>query len=362
MVWQNSDVGKFVNGKYVSVRVTSADDNYSEWKSKLNPPGTPTAVFLDAEGKEIDRFVGFGEEAKEETIQMVKDFSAGVNTLPAILREQEQNPENVDINYKLAKKYLSRFETPKAIPMFENILRLDPDDTKGYKEEASYRVSLQTSRTKRDPTSLENFIASGPENKNYLRTAYTTVATIYARKENLNKARDTFEAAMEALPDDAGLTLSYARTIFNYKLEDLYEKGLELNEKAKVLNPDSKINTMLNLVTYYGNTNQKNKVVALFEEAIKEETGLKGLYAANIVRLEIEDKYDLAIEMMQEEVAKEENARSAYLWYTLGQLFEKKGDNEKALANMRKAAELSQGSTYYMNEVERLEKKVQTKF
>jgi hypothetical protein len=49
------------------------------------------------------------------------------------------------------------------------------------------------------------------------------------------------------------------------------------------------------------------------------------------------------------------------MWYTLGQLFEKKGDKETALSHMRKAAELSPGSTYYKNEVGRLEKELQDK-
>ena len=144
-------------------------------------------------------------------------------------------------------------------------------------------------------------------------------------------------------------------------LEDLYEKGLELNEMAKELNPDYKISTMLNLVTYYGNTDQKDKVPPLFEEAIKEEEGLKSLYASFIVRLEIEDKYDYAIEMMEAEAAKDENARSSYIWFYLGQLHEKKGDKETALTHMRKAAELSPGATYYSKHVERLEKELQEK-
>jgi tetratricopeptide (TPR) repeat protein len=361
LVWQNQDLGNFVNEKYISVRITSDDDEWGEWSEKYGARGTPTVVFTDAQGEEIDRFVGFGEEATDDTIQMVKDFAAGINTLPVILKELEADPESVDLNYKLAKRYLSRAETPKAAPLFAKVLELDPDDTKGYKEEATYRVALQAARTDRDPAALEAFIASEPQNRDYLRTAYTTVASTHARNGDSDKTRDTFEAAMEAFPDDARVTFYYASTIFNYKLEDLYEKGLELNEKAKELNPDYKISTMLNLVTYYGNTDQKDKVPPLFEEAIKEDDGLKSLYASFIVRLEIEDKYDYAIEMMEAEAAKDENAREAYIWFYLGQLHEKKGDKETALTHMRKAAELSPGLTYYAKEVERLEKELQEK-
>ena len=363
MVWQDSEVGEFANNKYVNLRITVSDDDYSDWSDKFNTPGTPTVLFLDSEGEELDRFVGFGGEdaGKEEVFQMLKDFSAGINTLSAVLAEHDLNPEDVDTNYKLAKKYFRRFETSEAIPYFEKVLELDPDNTKGYKEEASYRVALQLARTQRDPSALEVFIASNPGNKDYLRTAYTTAASTYARNKDLVKAENLYEAAMEALPDDARLILSYASSIFNYKMEGLYEKGLELNEKAKALNADYELSTVLNLVTYYGIMEQKDKIVELFEQKIKDNEDLKSLYASTIVRNEIADKYDYAIEMMKAEVEKEENATAAYLWNTLGQLYEKKGDIEAALTHVRKAAELSKGATYYTREVTRLEKLLQNK-
>ena len=363
MVWQDSEVGEFANNKYVNLRITVSDDDYSDWSDKFNTPGTPTVLFLDTEGEEIDRFVGFGGEdaGKEEVFQMLKDFSAGVNTLSAVLAEHTQKPEDVDINYKLAKKYLRRFETPEAIPYFEKVLDLDPDDTKGYKEEASYRVALQLARTQMDPGPLEAFIVSNPGNKDYLRNAYMTAATTHARNEDFDKAKSLYETAMEALPDDARLTLSYAGAIFNYKMEDLYEKGLELNKKAKALNPDYELNTVLNLVTYYGNTEQNDKIVELFEQTIKDNENLKSLYASTIVRFEIADKYDYAIKLMKAEVGKEENANSAYVWNMLRQLYEKKGDIETALIHAKKAAELSKGTTYYTREVTRLEKLLQNR-
>ena len=107
MVWQDSEVGEFANANYVNLRVTVSDDDYSEWREKFNTPGTPTVVFLDAEGEEVDRFVGFGGEdaGKEEVFQMLKDYPQGINTLAAVKAEQEQNPEDIDVNYKLGTSF-----------------------------------------------------------------------------------------------------------------------------------------------------------------------------------------------------------------------------------------------------------------
>ena len=364
MVWQDSEVGKFANEKFVNLRVTVSDDNYGEWKKKFKTPGTPTVLFLDADGEEIDRFIGFGgdEDAKVETFQMVKDFAAGINTLPVILAEHEKNPEDVDINFKLAKKYLSRYEIPKAAPIFTKVLELDPDDAKGYKEEATYRVALDTARSKRDPAAMEAFIATNPKNQDFLYSAYTTVASTHARNKDMDKAKAAYEAGITALPDNGGMAYSYASAIFNYKMEDLYDKGLELNEKAKALDPNYESSTVYNLITYYGNTKQNDKLIALYEKTIEERPNMKGSYAATIARLEIEEKYDYAIEMMQEEIHKEENAKSGYLWYTIGRLFAKKGDIENALTHMKKAIEITPGAaSYYQKEIDKLEKELQEK-
>ena len=179
MVWQDNELGKFLSDKAVALKVISGEGDYAELRKDFNVPGTPTVLFLDSSGQEIDRFVGFGragatdEELKAEYIQKVKDFTAGENTLPAILAELDADPDNVGLNFRLAKKYMDRYETDKAIPSFEKVLELDPENTCGHRTESTYQIALNEARVNRNLEPLKAFIASDPEER-YLENSYST--------------------------------------------------------------------------------------------------------------------------------------------------------------------------------------------
>ncbi|MBU4331230.1 MAG: tetratricopeptide repeat protein [Acidobacteria bacterium] len=362
MVWQQSDVGTFTKEKFVNVRIDTSDDDYDWWREKFQTPGTPTVLFLDAEGNEIDRFVGFGGK-KDETFQMVKDFAAGINTLPALLVELDAKPEDVDINFKLAEKYQMRYEIPKAHPFYEKVLSLDPADTRVHKEEATYQVALYTARTNQDPEPLKAYIAAYPDDKDHLLSAYTTIAGTYQRKQEMDKVVETYEEAMKALPDNARLHYSYAGAIFNGRIEDKYDLGLKLNAKAKELDPEMERSTVYNLMSYYRNTDNKTEMINLLDGALAKWPTMAYTYASTVTSMEIEDKYNAAMALLQTEIKKDENAKAGYMWFTLGQLFLKKGDKKAALEHMKKAVELTpeKRAARYIKAVEDLEKEMQQK-
>ncbi len=254
-VWQDNEVGEFVNKTFVPLRVQTQDPDsgYPQYRKDFSIPGTPTVIILDADGKEIDRFVGYGgEEDRDKTFQKVKDYAAGINTLPALLAGLEKNPDDVEVNFKLAEKYQDRYEMDKTTPYFEKVLELDPNDEKGHKVEATYQIALFQARTKQNVDPLKAFIATNPEEK-YLVNAYATLASIYSRKRDAKNTVATYEEALQKFPDNVRLTYSYASAIFRGKMEDLYKKGLELNERNKTLDPEWEIDSVYNLVTYYTN-------------------------------------------------------------------------------------------------------------
>lgn len=353
MVWQDKEVGQFANEKLINLRIDTSDEAYPALRTKYKTPGTPTVLFLTGDDVEVDRFVGFGGD-RDETFQMVKDFVAGVNTLPALLSELETNKEDVETNYKLAKKYQTRYELAKAFPHFEKVLELDADDTKGYFEESSYERAIYLARTKQDPEPLKAFIATDPDEK-YLVDAYTTLAYAYQRKKEFEKVPAVYDEALAKLPDSARLMYSYASAIFRGKMEDLYEKGLELNTKAKSLDKNLEMATTLNLVAYYTNIGNTEKLIETFESGVKDNpdsSGLKYTYASTIAQQKIESKYDYAIELLNKEL--EEDPKAGYMWYALSQIYKNKNEKPKAIDALRRAVELSPRVPTYKKALEEL--------
>ena len=139
-----------MDGKFVSLRITVSQEAYKQLRTDYNVIGTPTVLFLRPDGGEIDRIVGFGGD-KDEYFQTVQDYAAGKNTMLSLMDKYNANPDELEINYTLAKKYVDRFDTDKSIPYFAKVLELDPQDNQGYKTEATYYMAVNEVRNNKNP-------------------------------------------------------------------------------------------------------------------------------------------------------------------------------------------------------------------
>jgi tetratricopeptide (TPR) repeat protein len=297
----------------------------------------------------------------EETFQMIKDYAAGVNTLPALQNELDANPDDVELNYKMAKKFQARYEPDKTAPFFGKVLELDPEDEKGYKTEATYEVAVFEASTNQNIEPLKAFIASDPS-EDYLVRAYSSLASTFQRKRESDKSVETYEEALMKLPDNARLNYSYASTVFNSQMEDLYEKALERNEKAKTLDPDLETSTVRNMIRYYTNTDNTDMVIETYEGAIQkwpDNNGFKSSYASAINSMEIESKYDYGIDLMEKTI--EANPDSITYYYSLSNLYHKKGELEKAVEAMKKVAERYPTQKRYQDALQKLEEELAEK-
>lgn len=358
MVWQDNQVGKFVHEKFLSFRITVNDKEYPKFRKDYGVRGTPSVLFLDSNGEEVDRIVGF-DGKKDDFFQTLQDFAAGKNTLPALLSEYENNPEGVDQNFKLAQKYRSRYELNKALPYFEKVLELDPEDESGYKVEATFQVALNQLSSKQNTEPLKAFIADNPAEK-YLIDSFVELGYYYVSNKDVDRAVETLEASLEKIPDSARLMTFYAQTIFRNKIESHYDSALTLNEKAVTVDPEQGLDAYFNLIQYYRNIQNQEKLIEIFEEAIRkyeDNVSLKLIYVRSILGMKIESKYDAGIEMTKDTL--EKYPEMANMWHMLGQLYDRNGNLEEALNAVNKAVELRPEIKPYQRTLERLESKLQ---
>lgn len=338
------------------------EGDFPQYREDFGVRATPTVLIIDAQGSEIDRFVGFGgEEDVDETFQTIKDFAAGVNTLPVLQAELDANPDDVELNYKMAKKHQERYESDKVIPYFEKVLELDSEDEKGHKEEATFEIAVFEADTNRNVEPLQAFIASEPR-VDYLIRAYSSLASSFQRMKEPEKAIETYEEALTKLPDNARLNYSYASTVFNSEMEDLYDKALERNEIAKNLDPDLEASTVRNMIRYYSNTENTDMVIQTFEEAIQkwpDSNSFKSSYASAINSMEIESKYEYGIELMENLI--EANPDTVSYNYGLSNLYQKTGKLEKAIEAMKKMVERYPNRKPYEEALQKLEEELAAK-
>ena len=355
LVWQTEDVGKYINDRFISLRYTSRDEEYKVVRAEYNLKVHPTALLLRADGTEIERICGFRGE-KDPYFQTFRDFTEGKDTLQSLLSEYKADPEGLEINYKIARRYVDRRQEELSAPYFTKVVELDPDDEYGYKVESTYYMASHEARRNKNPEPMKEFIAVNTDER-FLLSSYYDLAYYYMTMNEAGQVIATYEELLAKKPDHAPLMYSMASYIFYNTMEDKYERGVELVNKAMELNPDQAVSGYYYLARYYTNIKAFDKLTASYEEALErwpENTTLMNFYAGDIHKNEIESHYDRGIELIKK--ALDTQPEGAHFWYTLGWLYYRKGENKEAVAAAQKAVDLMPTLKTYKDALELFQK------
>ncbi len=259
MVFQDEKVGKFINTYFISSKINGKEGEGPELKKKLSVPGYPTVIFMNSDGEELYRTLGFDgnketylllldyfasgiwkgtEDKKMNVLDMKSPYPLIANSLTDDLLKLTGDPDNVDLNFMLALKYTAQYEPDKAIPYFTKVVAIDPQNEKGYADEANYRMAVHAVRKDNDIEPLRSFLRK-TSNRRFIESGYTTMASSYARLKDMNpeKAIELYEEALSQLPDDTDLLNEFAWFIHENQLKDHYGRGIELANKAVDLSP-----------------------------------------------------------------------------------------------------------------------------
>jgi len=205
-----------------------------ELMKKFSVAGYPTVIFLDVEGNEIDRIVGFGGD-KNEYVQQVKDYLEGKGTLAALTSEFE-NGKTAELAQKIAQKYAMRKDDENAGMYYQAVMQLDPQNETGFADEARYRLAGYAAAGG-DMSKLNEMIASLADDSPWLPRAYSAMAGYSRRNGDLKGAVTAYEAAIKRMPEDANMMNSYAWFVFKSEMKDQYARAIEVAQKAVELEP-----------------------------------------------------------------------------------------------------------------------------
>lgn len=342
MVFQNKKVGDFVNSWFVSLRVNALEGEGKKIREKYNIRGFPTVLFLDSKGEEIDRICGF-DGNKEAYFKILTDYAEGKNTLRKFLSEVKEAPDNIDINFKVGKKYVSRWEWEEAQHYFSNVLALDPDDEKGFKTESLCCIAVYESRVNKNIEPLLSFIKSNTDER-FFETAYYNLIRYYRRAKDTDKLMDTFEEALKKMPGNTDLIIDYARNISQNKIKDKYERGMELAKKVVETNP-KEIDTYMRIGYFYQEIENYEKAEEIFLKCLEIWPDNKGpIYqlGRNTVfsGKNLEKGLSYFREYLKHKPGPDQPGWDSAHW-RMGLIYEKLGDTKQAVSEYKKALKLN---------------------
>jgi tetratricopeptide (TPR) repeat protein len=358
LVWQDKEVGKFINSRFIPLRFTPSDEDYRQIRTEYKVRGTPTAVFLNHLGEEIDRKIGFNGN-RDEYFQIIQNLALGKDSLLSLTAQLKENPDDVEANFKIGKRYIDRYEWENVQPYFAKVLEIDPEDEMGFGSEATYNLAVYDLRINGKIKPLKQFIATSTDQER-LYQAYTDLASHFIRTDKLDEASKLYEEALEKWPSNADLMADYAMFVFTSKIKDRYEKGFERAKKALSLKPEDEdvvFSSYYGILSYYKNADKLDKYFETFEEVLRKlpkNTFFKYSYAEAILTFQISDKIDSGIEVMLD--ALETEPEAPHLWHSLSKLYFEKGDMSKSIEAAQKAVEIVPNNEQYQQTLEKFKK------
>ncbi len=197
--------------------------------------GFPTIVVLAADGAELDRMVGFDGDGPK-FVQTIEEWAQNKNTIFSSLKKWQEDTSDVEWNYRIATRYVDRYQMDRAQRFFNNVLTLDPDDNAGYRKASEFNIALHEARTTGNPERLAKAIETETDAER-IRLGYFSLARVYEGKNDVEQAVATYKAGLEKMPNDAGMMNAVAWFIYEQKASDYYGWGISMAQKAVELQP-----------------------------------------------------------------------------------------------------------------------------
>ena len=229
-VYSKPEIGDIANVNQINFKIDAEKGEGIDFAKKYKITGYPTILFLDADGNEIDRIVGY--VPVKDFKEMMTDYDKGVNTYNSLKQTLASDPNNVDANFRYGDKLMTLGEGDAKM-YFNKVVELDPENKLGKTDDAKYRLAT-LSDTATVIQNLENFAKEYPTS-DVLKDAMVSLAeTYYFTKSNIDGADKAYKEAMSKFPNDDAVNSSYGQYL-NARAGGLADKGTNDEDYKKGL-------------------------------------------------------------------------------------------------------------------------------
>lgn len=238
----------YLNEHFIVVHAVRGETEGDSLYNLYEIHATPTVLITNAEGKEIDRMVGFGDP--EDFLATLKSSWQGDDTYLKLQERYAKNPNDLVTGFKLARKFDAMYSQEKsklALDIYQQILE-QPEKAKklsvdygndGEKinlyEYTVYALGAAKMYVDRSgkPEELLRFVNEFP--KSLLeKSAYQRLCGYFAYSAPVDEARTFFKTLLRTYPDDASMLYYYVNFCTRNKVD--IDKGIEAAEKMVDMN------------------------------------------------------------------------------------------------------------------------------
>ncbi len=224
----------FLAKKFVAVKLDAEKGEGPELAKKYGVRGFPTIVFLDQQGEEIDRLVGF--RPPDKFIAEIKAIQEG-KSFKSLKKKAADHPADLEAQLELGKKYEERDDYKKAEELYNAVLKAEQASA-SLKIQAEGRLALAAYQKSmgKEAAPLEKFFEKNAGSGGLADQAFA-LFYYYQRKKEPQKAMKAGDYLLEngQKKDDAEFLNNYAWYLATEDVDS--KKALGLAKKAVELSP-----------------------------------------------------------------------------------------------------------------------------
>ena len=178
----------------------------NQYFKQYNCQGVPHLLFVDSEGKEVDRIIGFLPPT--EYLLRIEDIALKRNTLNDFLAQYKNGEANADIIAAIAMKYEDRKENDKATKFYSILINDYPDPSSEYYKQGKFFLASHEFIGGNE-NALRNYVMDTPDSPFHF-DAYRKMVYYYANTEQREKELSAYSEMLSLFPNDPGALNSYA--------------------------------------------------------------------------------------------------------------------------------------------------------
>ena len=199
-------VQSFSESNFISLKLNANDEEGRKVFDDYNCQGVPHLLFVDQEGIEVDRIIGYLPPS--EYLARVQDIRDNKHTLNDYLTRYENGEINSDIVAGIAMKYADRGDDENAKHYYSILIKDYPDPESEYYQQGTYFLASYAFENG-NKAALNFFILSFPESS-YIEDAYRDMVYYYADNKMKDEELITYNRMLAHFPESSNILNSYA--------------------------------------------------------------------------------------------------------------------------------------------------------
>ena len=222
----------FSKDNFISLKYNANKELGNQYFKQYNCQSVPHLLFVDSEGNEVDRIIGFLPPT--EYLMRIEDIAYKRNTLNDYLARYKNGDLSADIIAAIAMKYEDRKENDKAVEFYSILIRDYPDPSSEYYKQGKFFLASHEFIGGNE-NALRFYVSYNPDSP-FCFDAYRKMVYHYANSEQREKELSAYSEMLSLFPDDPGALNSYAWRMA--EIETNLEDALEKIRKAVVITAD----------------------------------------------------------------------------------------------------------------------------